>query len=425
MSPQTGRIALRRGRPHRVGQLVFPRRQGGRRRAAHSGASSTSPFASKAATRRRPSRCRPAPGPPDVRSAGRQSLLRRSGRSRFRHPPRLPPSRRPSSNSPRPPGRHEFTCGMGMLHGADHRQSRDGHERRQTLAYELTPTRITLPVEGMTCAACQANVQRALTATPGVTKAAVNLMTHEATVHYDPAATAEPARRRDQRHRLRVALARPRARRGADDDAREQAQRASTRTLLTEVARQPRARRARDGRVDAADGRRQLHTPRTPAIRCCAGPCASSIRRAGRAAVALRDRPAALILALLAATVFVMAWAGPALLHARVAGTASSHRRHEHADRRRHRRGVPLFGRGDVCARLVRRRRRARRCLLRSGDHHHRAGAARQRDGGARQDATRRARCASWPSCSRRPRGCGATARRSTSRSPTSGPAIS
>src|SRR5688572_14334281 len=50
--------------------------------------------------------------------------------------------------------------------------------------------KITLPVEGMTCAACQANVQRALTAAPGVTKAAVNLMMHEATVHYDPAATS-------------------------------------------------------------------------------------------------------------------------------------------------------------------------------------------------------------------------------------------
>ena len=50
--------------------------------------------------------------------------------------------------------------------------------------------KITLPVEGMTCAACQANVQRALTAAPGVSKAAVNLMMHEATVHYDPAATS-------------------------------------------------------------------------------------------------------------------------------------------------------------------------------------------------------------------------------------------
>src|SRR5688572_32207349 len=50
--------------------------------------------------------------------------------------------------------------------------------------------KITLPVEGMTCAACQANVQRALASAPGVSKAAVNLMMHEATVHYDPAATS-------------------------------------------------------------------------------------------------------------------------------------------------------------------------------------------------------------------------------------------
>jgi len=54
-------------------------------------------------------------------------------------------------------------------------------------------SKITLPVEGMTCAACQVNVQRALTAAPGVTKAAVNLMLNEATVHYDPAAT-DPTR---------------------------------------------------------------------------------------------------------------------------------------------------------------------------------------------------------------------------------------
>src|SRR5829696_6494933 len=55
--------------------------------------------------------------------------------------------------------------------------------------HALEALKITLPVEGMTCAACQANVQRALTSTPGVAKAAVNLMTHEATVHYDPSAT--------------------------------------------------------------------------------------------------------------------------------------------------------------------------------------------------------------------------------------------
>ena len=45
----------------------------------------------------------------------------------------------------------------------------------------------------MTCAACQANVQRALTAAPGVQKAAVNLMLHEAAVVFDPAVTSPAA----------------------------------------------------------------------------------------------------------------------------------------------------------------------------------------------------------------------------------------
>lgn len=51
------------------------------------------------------------------------------------------------------------------------------------------PDKVTLPVEGMTCAACQATVQRALSKAPGVSKAAVNLMMHEATIHFDPALT--------------------------------------------------------------------------------------------------------------------------------------------------------------------------------------------------------------------------------------------
>jgi Cu+-exporting ATPase len=55
-----------------------------------------------------------------------------------------------------------------------------------TTTAEPRTDRVTLPVEGMTCAACQANVQRALQATPGVQQAAVNLMTHEATISYDP-----------------------------------------------------------------------------------------------------------------------------------------------------------------------------------------------------------------------------------------------
>jgi Cu+-exporting ATPase len=51
---------------------------------------------------------------------------------------------------------------------------------------------VTLPVEGMTCAACQANVQRALVAAPGVTRASVSLLTNEATVVFDPT-LASPA----------------------------------------------------------------------------------------------------------------------------------------------------------------------------------------------------------------------------------------
>ncbi|HMI45003.1 MAG TPA: heavy metal translocating P-type ATPase, partial [Gemmatimonadaceae bacterium] len=49
---------------------------------------------------------------------------------------------------------------------------------------------ISFPVTGMTCAACQARVQRALAAEPGVIDASVNLLTNSAAVRYDAAAVA-------------------------------------------------------------------------------------------------------------------------------------------------------------------------------------------------------------------------------------------
>jgi Cu+-exporting ATPase len=52
---------------------------------------------------------------------------------------------------------------------------------------------ITFPVTGMTCAACQSRVQRALTAEPGVIDASVNLVTKSAAVRYDTSAVT-PAR---------------------------------------------------------------------------------------------------------------------------------------------------------------------------------------------------------------------------------------
>src|SRR2546430_10431398 len=42
----------------------------------------------------------------------------------------------------------------------------------------------------MTCAACQARVQRALSAEPGVVDAAVNLVTKSAAVRYDPSSVS-------------------------------------------------------------------------------------------------------------------------------------------------------------------------------------------------------------------------------------------
>src|SRR5947209_12456392 len=53
--------------------------------------------------------------------------------------------------------------------------------------------RIDFPVTGMTCAACQARVQRALRSEPGVADATVNLVTNRAAVVYDPA-TVSPQR---------------------------------------------------------------------------------------------------------------------------------------------------------------------------------------------------------------------------------------
>jgi Cu+-exporting ATPase len=48
-------------------------------------------------------------------------------------------------------------------------------------------TEVQIPVEGMTCAACQARVQRALVRVPGVEEASVNLLAHRASVRFDPA----------------------------------------------------------------------------------------------------------------------------------------------------------------------------------------------------------------------------------------------
>ncbi|ACA16154.1 heavy metal translocating P-type ATPase [Methylobacterium sp. 4-46] len=49
-----------------------------------------------------------------------------------------------------------------------------------------TARRLTLPVEGMTCASCTGRVERVLKAVPGVTSASVNLATRRATIELAP-----------------------------------------------------------------------------------------------------------------------------------------------------------------------------------------------------------------------------------------------
>jgi P-type Cu+ transporter len=69
-----------------------------------------------------------------------------------------------------------------------------GHAGHQAPpAAPLPGGKVTIPVSGMTCAACSGRVQRALENHPGVNTAAVNLMLKNATVEFDPAATSADA----------------------------------------------------------------------------------------------------------------------------------------------------------------------------------------------------------------------------------------
>ncbi len=48
---------------------------------------------------------------------------------------------------------------------------------------------VSIPISGMTCGNCARTVERKLSATPGVSKAQVDLAGSSATVEFDPAVT--------------------------------------------------------------------------------------------------------------------------------------------------------------------------------------------------------------------------------------------
>src|SRR3989442_526070 len=56
-------------------------------------------------------------------------------------------------------------------------------------AYSIKPVSLTIPIEGMSCASCVAKIEHGLSAVPGVSRAAVNLATEQATVEYQPGVT--------------------------------------------------------------------------------------------------------------------------------------------------------------------------------------------------------------------------------------------
>jgi P-type Cu+ transporter len=69
----------------------------------------------------------------------------------------------------------------------------EGADNTAAAVSAVSPGRITIPVTGMTCAACQSFVQRTLASQAGVQDAAVNLMLHNATVTFDPGVTSASA----------------------------------------------------------------------------------------------------------------------------------------------------------------------------------------------------------------------------------------
>jgi len=99
-----------------------------------------------------------------------------------------------------------------------------------------TTERTTIPVTGMTCAACSARVQRTLERTAGVASANVNLMTNSATVEFDPeAATLDSLVAAIRDTGYGAELPRPAADAGAEETADELRLTAERRVLRRKV----------------------------------------------------------------------------------------------------------------------------------------------------------------------------------------------
>ncbi len=97
-------------------------------------------------------------------------------------------------------------------------------------------SRVTLPVSGMTCAACSSRVQRALTREPGVQEASVNLMLENAVIDFDATAvTPERLVEAIRRAGYETELPREDPSAFAEQEAQDRAQEAEFRELRLKV----------------------------------------------------------------------------------------------------------------------------------------------------------------------------------------------
>ncbi len=112
----------------------------------------------------------------------------------------------------------------------------DGQAAGSATAVPVRTAKVTIPVSGMTCAACSARVQRALERVPGVGQASVNLMLENAVVMYDAAAVT-PERLVERIREVGYGAELPSPNRTAfeEQEAQDRAQEAEFRELRTKA----------------------------------------------------------------------------------------------------------------------------------------------------------------------------------------------
>ena len=248
----------------------------------------------------------------------------------------------------------------------------------------MVAERVELALEGMTCAACAARIEKSLNRLPGV-DAAVNFATESARVDYDRARTASNA--------LLAAVAQGRlcgARPAATRPPSARSMRRVATTRGSALRRELVDRRGPDGALPSADAG-DVRPGRVGARRTAAALAATRARNAG----AVRDRPA--------------------LLPRRMARASRRRREHGRAGRRSARRSHGCGARSSPCSGS-----HAARVLRGVGGDRH-AGAARQGARGARASAgTSAALEGLLASAAARSRTSSATDMTSTCRSPMS-----